>query len=194
MNPMESLLERCMLEEQPISTFLMGNKHATKLIQVFHPTVVFSLHGLSQEMEMGVLQHNITMCPKEGQTKEMLKRIGWNLREVAKSLLPFDECPTPQHQFLMNIIIWNGWGVLKPSFQFHVRELVRNHDPAILVLMETRIGGEKAKEISSRLPFDGETHIDTIGYASGLWMLWKFDKVEVSTLSSTEQEIHLLLR
>lgn len=65
-NPMESLSERRMLEEQPISTFLMGNKHATKLIQVFHPTVVFSLHGLSQEMEMGVFQHNITMCPGEG--------------------------------------------------------------------------------------------------------------------------------
>ena len=85
----------------------------------------------------------------------MLKRIEWNLREEAKSLLPFDECPTPQHRFLMNIIIWNGWEVLKPSFQFNVRELVRNHDPAILVLMETGIGGEKAKEISSRLPFDG---------------------------------------
>lgn len=84
---------------------LMGNKHTTKLKQVFQPTVVFSLHGLSLELEMGVLQHNLTICLGEGQIKEMLKRIGWNLREKAKSPPPFDECPTPQHLFLMNIII-----------------------------------------------------------------------------------------
>lgn len=101
----------------------------------------------------------------------MLKRIGWNLREEVKSLPPFDECPIPQHWFLMNIIIWNCRGVLKPSFQSHVREFVCNRDPVILVLMETRIGGEKAREISSKLPFDGATHTDTIGYAGGLWML-----------------------
>lgn len=104
----------------------------------------------------------------------MLKWIGWNLREEAKSLPLFDECPTPQHRFLMNIIIWNCRGILKPSFQSHVKELVRNHDPAILVLMETRIRGEKAREISSRLPFDGATRTDTIGYAR-----WSLDAVEV---------------
>ena len=71
----------------------------------------------------------------------------------------------------MNIIIWNCRGALKPSFQSHVRELVRVHDPAILVLMETKIGGNKAREISSRLPFDEAVHTDTIGYAGGLWML-----------------------
>ncbi|XP_050280312.1 uncharacterized protein LOC126721302 [Quercus robur] len=94
----------------------------------------------------------------------------------------------------MNIIIWNCRGVPKPTFQSHVRELVRNHDRAILVLMETKIGGERAREISSRLSFDGAAHTDTIGYAGGLWMLWKSDKVEVSTLASTEQEIHVVVK
>ena len=71
-------------------------------------------------------------------------------------------------QFIMNIIIWNCRGALKPSFHSHVRELVRVHDPAILVLMETKIGGNKAREISSRLPFDEVVHTETIGYAGGL--------------------------
>ena len=53
----------------------------------------------------------------------------------------------------------------------HVRELVHNHNPAILVLMETRIGGERTKEITDRLPFDGVVHMETIDYAGGLWML-----------------------
>ena len=108
------------------------------------------------------------------------------------SLNPLVECPSRYHQFLMNTIIWNCRSVLKPSFQSHVRELVQNHDPAILVLMGTKIGGDRAKEISGRLPFDEAFHTDTIGYAGGLWMLWNSDKVEVSILSSTEQEIHAI--
>ena len=53
----------------------------------------------------------------------------------------FDECPTPNHILLMNIIIWNCKGALKPSFQNRFRDLVRDHNLAILVVMETRVGG-----------------------------------------------------
>ena len=76
---------------------------------------------------------------------------------------------TSQHIFIMNVIIWNCKGALKPSIQTHVRELVRNHNLAILVLIETRVGGERAREISGRLPFDNAIHTDTIRYAGGLW-------------------------
>ena len=92
---------------------------------------------------------------------------------------------------IMNIIVWNSRGVLKPKFQDHVRELVRNHNPTILVIMETKLGGEKAKGITGRLPFDGAIHTETIGYAGGLWLLWNSDLVEVVQLANTEQEIHV---
>ncbi|KAK9984570.1 hypothetical protein SO802_034095 [Lithocarpus litseifolius] len=85
-------------------------------------------------------------------------------------------------------------GALKPSFQTHVRELVRNHNPAILVLMETRVGGERAREISGRLPYDNAIHTNTIEYAGGLWMLWNSNRVDVTLLASTEQEIHTIIK
>ena len=44
------------------------------------------------------------------------------------------------------------------------------------------------------MPFDGAYHTETIGYASGLWMLWNSDRVEVTPLSSTEQEIHAVVK
>jgi len=94
----------------------------------------------------------------------------------------------------MNIIIWNCRGALKPSFQSHVRELVHNHNPAILVVMETRIGGDRAREITDRLPFDDAIHTDTIGFSGGLWMLWQSDRVEVNPLATTEQEIHAVIK
>lgn len=99
---------------------------------------------------------------------------------------PFDECPTSNHKFLMNILVWNCRGASKPSFLKHISELVRIHNPAILIVMETRIGGEKAKEIIDRMPFDGAYHTETIGYARGLWMLWNSNKGEVTPLLSTE--------
>jgi len=57
--------------------------------------------------------------------------------------------------------------------------------------METQLGGERAKVIMDRLSFDSAIHIETIGNASGLWLLWNSDKVEVVPLANTEQEIHV---
>ena len=89
----------------------------------------------------------------------------------------------------MNIIVWNCKGALKPNFQSHVRELVRNHNPGIIVVMETHIGGVRAKEITDCLPFDGAIHTETIGFAGGIWLLWNLDRVEVVQLANTKQEI-----
>lgn len=80
----------------------------------------------------------------------------------------------------MNIIVWNSSGVLKPNFQNHVRELTRLHDPTIFVVMETRLSGERVKEITDRLPFAGATRADTIWYVGGLWVLWNFEQAEVA--------------
>lgn len=77
----------------------------------------------------------------------------------------------------MSIISWNCRGALKPSFQEHIRELVHNHDPIILVVMETRVGEARAKEFTDRLPFDGAIHMETFGLARGLWLLWNLDRV-----------------
>ncbi|XP_075669878.1 uncharacterized protein LOC142639611 [Castanea sativa] len=85
-------------------------------------------------------------------------------------------------------------GAMKPAFKRHIRELVRFHDPAVLLVMETRIGGNRAKEITDDLPFDGAIHTDTIGYAGGLWLLWNEDRVEITQLAKTEQEIHVVVK
>ena len=95
-------------------------------------------------------------------------------------LPPIDGCPIAILCVVMNIMAWNCRGASKPSFHNHVRDLVHNHDPAIMVVMETRIGGKRAKEIFGRLPFDGAIHTDTIGFTGGLWLLWNFDRVQVT--------------
>jgi len=125
----------------------------------------------------------------------MPHQIAWSLREEERLLVPSEDCPISKFfSLMMNIIIWNCRGALKPSFQANFRDLVANHDPAIFVVMETRIGSERAKVITDKLPFQGAIHIDSIGFAGGLWFLWDPDRVEVTFLASTEQEIHTLVK
>lgn len=154
----------------------------------------FNIQSIATEKLMGVLEHCVTMMSGKGQTMEMVRKTKWNLMEEAKYLPPFDECPTPNHCLIMNIIAWNYRGALKPSFQSHVRDLVHNHDPAIMIIMETRIGGDRARDITDRLPFNGAIHTDTIGFAGGLWILWNSDRVHITQLALSEQEIHVLVK
>ena len=122
--PGMKLSARRMLEDQPIVTSFMGNLYAVKIIQVFQPTTIFNLHVRAEEKKMGVLEHCLTMMPGIGQPMELVKKTGWNLMEEARLLPPFDECPTPSHRLVMNIIARNCKGALKPKFQNHVKELV----------------------------------------------------------------------
>ena len=119
----------------------------------------------------------------------------WFLKEEVKVVPAADVCLPPIFIFffiffIMNSIVWNCRGACKPSFQKHIGELVRSYNPAILVIMETRVGGDRAKRIIDRLPFDGSFHTDSIGFAGGIWMLWDSERVDVSPLANTEQEIH----
>ena len=64
----------------------------------------------------------------------------------------------------------------------------------MLIVMETRVGGDRAKEITDRLPFDETIYTETIGYAGRYWLLWNSDRVIVSPLATTEQEIHVSVK
>ena len=43
-------------------------------------------------------------------------REGLDRGVVEEDGMEFDECPTPNHVLIMNIIIWNSMGALKPNF------------------------------------------------------------------------------
>ena len=113
-------------------------------------------------------------------------KMGRNLKLVKELMRLPNKVPTLNHLYTMNIIVWNSKGVLKPNFQKHVGELTRIHDPTVFVVMETRLGGERAKGIIDRLPFDGAIHMETIGYLGGLWVMWTSNKVEVTQMANTE--------
>ena len=108
--------------------------------------------------------------------------------------LTIEFCHVPALFVIMNSIIWNCRGASKPSFQKRVREMIQKHNLVILVVMETRVGGNKAREITERLPFDGAIRSDAVGFAGGIWVLWNSERVDVAHLANTEQEIHFTVK
>ena len=64
-NPLESLSERRMLVANPIATLIMVNRHCTKLIQVFKPTMVFNLLSFARVLEWE-LWSTVTLIPGKG--------------------------------------------------------------------------------------------------------------------------------
>ncbi|XP_030948980.1 uncharacterized protein LOC115972893 [Quercus lobata] len=153
----------------------MGTCLVFKLPHVLKPIPGFSLRSVAK-------------------VRFMLVKMGRNLKLVEELMRLPNKVLILIHLYSMNIIVWNSRGVLKPNFQKHVGELTRIHDPAVFMVMETRLGGERAKGIIDRLPFDGAIHTKTIGYSGGLWVLWNSDKVEVTQIANTEQEIHVSIK
>ena len=110
----------------------------------------------------------------------------WKLRdsEDASSLTHFDFESNPNR--IMNILIWNCRGAMKPQFRKKFMDLVEWHSPLLMVITETKMSGAKANEIIKLLPFDGAAMVNTIGFAGGIWLLWRMDLVQVDVLATTE--------
>ena len=110
----------------------------------------------------------------------------WKLRDTkdASSLSHFDSTTNPNR--IMNILIWNCRGAMKPLFRKIVMDLVAWHSPIIMVIMETRLSGARAMEIIETLPFDGAEVTNTSRYARGIWLLWSSNAVHVDILATTE--------
>ena len=81
----------------------------------------------------------------------------------------FDASYTPNP--IMNILIWYCKGLMKPTFKKIILDLVEWHKPAIFVITQTRIYGNRADDIIRRLPFDGAYSTETIGHARRIWLL-----------------------
>ena len=86
----------------------------------------------------------------------------------------------------INILLWNCKGALNADLKRRIFEMAINRHPSIMVITETRVLGDRAARIIEDMPFDGSIVTDNIGYAGGLWLLWKKDDVDVMLLSATK--------
>ena len=171
----------------------MGNLHKVKMIQFVEPEMTGTILIKATQEEMRILKHLVTLYRGIWESRKELLEL-WRLRDTkdSSSLSNFD-VSSPSYK-TMNILIWNCRGAMKPQFRKTVMDLVDWHSPILMVITETRMSGARVDEIIEALPFDGYAVADTIGFAGGIWMLWRLDLVHVDVLATTEQEIHALIR
>ena len=123
-----------------------------------------------------------------------MRNLSWKLLNQARNQLQVTKDPVTFLPVLMNIICWNCRGALNPRFKLTLNNLISKHNLPMVIITKTRVGGNRAKEITNTMPFDGAIHTDTIGYARGLWLLWKSEEVEVTQLAKTEHKIHVVIK
>jgi exonuclease III len=90
----------------------------------------------------------------------------------------------------MRILVWNCRGAGNPNFRRNFAELLRSHRPSIAILVETRISGQRAEDISSMLGFNRVCRSEAVGFRGGIWLLWNSGEVSLDVLMVTDQAIH----
>ena len=67
----------------------------------------------------------------------------------------------------VNMMIWNCRGAAKKGFVGLIKDLRKRHAFSLLVLLETRVSGIKAKRIANKFGFTGMFRVDPNGLLEG---------------------------
>ncbi|KAL8128557.1 hypothetical protein V2J09_017712 [Rumex salicifolius] len=101
-----------------------------------------------------------------------------------------DEDTNMEHSDL-KIITWNAQGAGSRDFLISLKELIRMHDPPVLVLVETRISGVHIDKICQRIGFDGILRSKAIGFSGGIWILRRKSVVELKQIDYHRQVVSM---
>uniref|UniRef100_A0A2N9IZP5 C2H2-type domain-containing protein n=1 Tax=Fagus sylvatica TaxID=28930 RepID=A0A2N9IZP5_FAGSY len=188
--------ERKVMLSTPILFKWPGNRSALKLAQIAKCVALSTLRISCSELRgKGFLEYQFTSIVVQNNMWEMWPEKAWNSLEAEGTLFPPNNPPfMSSNEIGVNILTWNCRGVLNPCFRKALLDTLHINNPEILILTETRLGGDRAAELARSFPFDGFLCTNTIGFAGGIWILWKTEAVEVGHLCSTEQEIHASIK
>ncbi|KAL8167282.1 LOW QUALITY PROTEIN: hypothetical protein V2J09_008781 [Rumex salicifolius] len=74
-----------------------------------------------------------------------------------------------------------------------LKELIRIHDPTILVLVETRLSGIQADKVCKNIGFDGMTRVEAVQFQGGIWVLWRKSVVDLNLIDTHHQAVTMKL-
>ncbi|KAK7840428.1 hypothetical protein CFP56_016726 [Quercus suber] len=191
--PLE-ICQRKFLTGEATGVLIQGTLPQLKLIQTITATASFTLGTMTKQTQLSLLEHSITLMLGTHVLKEDLRQVGWSWMTSRRAFALECESFKPHISPKMNILVWNCRGAMKPSFRSSICDLTNYHSLGIVVITETRISGSRAGDILRALPYDGIHTTDSIGYAGGIWLLWRRDMVDLEVLAATEQEIQAIVK
>ncbi|XP_028115612.1 uncharacterized protein LOC114313424 [Camellia sinensis] len=102
----------------------------------------------------------------------------------------FNTPPELPNKGSMNLLIWNCRGVGKNTFKRNMRDLIRNHKPYMIILMETKVTFSSMGTFFNNLGFTASSNVDLNGRAGGIWLLWEPSQVSIIVFEANHQVIH----
>ncbi|KAI8011578.1 hypothetical protein LOK49_LG06G01909 [Camellia lanceoleosa] len=106
-------------------------------------------------------------------------------------ILGLDTDPLPKYPIMnsLNILVWNCYRAGNSAFKRNMRELISNHKPEILLLMETKVPFSSMGNFFNTMGFIAATIADLVGRACGIWLLWDTAHVSIRASIVTNQVI-----
>ncbi|KAF8412704.1 hypothetical protein HHK36_000672 [Tetracentron sinense] len=92
----------------------------------------------------------------------------------------------------MRLVSWNCWGLGNPHAVRDLHQLMKEKDPSIMFLMETKMDSKRMTEIKFRLGFHHALVIPSLGKSRGLTLMWK-DTVELIIQNYSQTHIDALI-
>lgn len=81
----------------------------------------------------------------------------------------------------VSVVSWKIWGAKNRKAQRHIMELINEHQPMILIIMETHEVYDKTKSFWDRAGYKRISVVEVQGQSGGLWL----SQQNGSTLNTT---------
>lgn len=94
----------------------------------------------------------------------------------------------------MKILVWNVRGTRNLRFMDQLTDMLRIQKPEVLVLLETKVHGTVAEDISSKIQFDRMHRVDGNGRRGGVWLFWDPIHVKLDVVHESPQAIHAIIQ
>ncbi|TYI87927.1 hypothetical protein E1A91_D04G170700v1 [Gossypium mustelinum] len=92
-----------------------------------------------------------------------------------------------------DIVVWNCQGAGYPKFHKFLKEYLRDFYPNVVLLVETRVSGFKAKCVIKKIGLPNSHKVEASGFFGRVWILWK-DIVNVIVEVNNFQFVHLKVK
>ncbi|CAL1368519.1 unnamed protein product [Linum trigynum] len=92
---------------------------------------------------------------------------------------------------MLDILSWNCQRAGYDRFVAHLLSFCGPHRPDLVFIFEPRISDDHARQVIAKIGFDGSLIADAVGFARGIWVLWRESNLEVTEITRWEQMIHM---
>lgn len=86
---------------------------------------------------------------------------------------------------------WNCRGAGNRDFLCEMKELLKEHRPSIMVLLEPRISGDIEDEVCRKLGKKRWLRLEAAGFSGGIWVMWEDEEIGVRLKKVNKFFLHL---